>query len=189
MLPTGTGHRMLNQAANCAWKAWIFNVEPQINTFCHCKRYFSVLLHGWQTRLHAVGPGRFYKDISWWSKCVWAQPCIMHVQQSVQSSRNQGEMSANCAGRLTTVPFLLKPVTVSQRDVFFFPCLNYFRSVLFFRISILHNWLELHNDPSSSNILLSSGDVSIVLHLHAVSFLLHSGFDEAKWLKNSIWID
>lgn len=133
-------------------------------------------------------PGRFYKDISWWSKCVWAQPCIMHVQQSVQSSRNQGEMSANCAGRLTTVPFLLKPVTVSQRDVFFFPCLNYFRSVLFFRISILHNWLELHNDPSSSNILLSSGDVSIVLHLHAVSFLLHSGFDEVKWLKNSIWI-
>lgn len=64
----------------------------------------------------------FLQGHAWWPKCIWTDSCIMHVQQSAWIPLNQAQMSTNCNGRLTTVPFLLKYVTTAQWDVFFLQC-------------------------------------------------------------------
>lgn len=96
----------------------------------------SALLHSWTSQkrrrswsIDHCGQVRLHKDITWWSKCMWTHSCIMHVQQSVQSSVNRGEMSTNCAaGRVTQWPSSWDRLTTTRLSP---PCLLYFCCFVF----------------------------------------------------------
>lgn len=78
----------------------------------------------------------FLQGHAWWPKCIWTDSCIMHVQQSVQISLNQTEMSTNCNGRLITVPCLLMCDT-HNGTFFIYSVLSGLRSEVMFFISYM----------------------------------------------------
>lgn len=153
--------------------------QHRITDLLSLQETLSARLHSWTQQkrrrswnIDHCGQVRLHKDITWWSKCMWTHSCIMHVQQSVQSSVNRGEMSTNCAaGRVTQWPSCWDRLTTT---LFLLPVWFTF-AVLFFSTSTLHQ-VELLIDSSSSDV-----SESTVLHFYAVWFLFKFGCNPIKW--------